>query len=68
MKELIENKIISGELSNKDMIQIIELCGDYLNLKTRSQYAKENNISYNGAKNFRENIELFGIKFIIDNE
>ena len=67
MLKQIEYKILSGELNNIELVQIIKLCGDYLNLKTRSNYCKENNISYNGAKNFRQNIELFGVKFIIDN-
>ena len=63
LSELISN----GEIDNKGLVQIIELAGGFLNLKTRSAYSKENNISYNGAKKFRENINLFGVKFIIDN-
>ena len=63
LSELISN----GEIDNKGLVQIIELAGGFLNLKTRSAYSKENNISYNGAKKFRENINLFGVTFIIDN-
>ena len=59
---------MAGGLNNNDLVQIIEHIGGYLNLKTRAGYAKENNLSYNGAKKFRNNIELFGVKFIIDNE
>lgn len=55
-------------LSNDDLVQIIEQCGSYLNLMTISDYAHKNNISYNGAKHHRDNVELFGVKFIIDNE
>lgn len=54
-------------LSNTDLIDIIETAGSYLNLMTISDYAKENNISYNGAKHFREHLELFWVKFIVDN-
>jgi hypothetical protein len=54
-------------LSNKDLIDVIISCGMYLNLKTISDYARQENISYNGAKNFRESVELFGVKFIVDN-
>lgn len=64
----LTQRIISGELSNNDMVQIIEHIGGYLNLKTRADYAKENNLSYNGAKKFGENINLFGAKFIVDNQ
>lgn len=70
--ELVLNRlselIQKGEIDNLGIVQIIELCGNFLNLKTRSAYSKENGISYNGAKKFRQNIELFGVKFIIDNE
>lgn len=36
--------------------------------KTISQYAKDNNKSYNGIKNHRKIITLFGVKFVLDNE
>lgn len=54
-------------LSNADLIEIIEAAGKYLNLRTISDYAKQNNVSYNGVKNFREKIELFNVNFVIDN-
>ena len=55
-------------LSNTDLIEIIEAAGSFLNLRTIADYAKQNNISYNGAKNFRDKVELFGVSFVIDNE
>ncbi len=55
-------------LSNNDLIEIIEATGKYLNLMTISDYAKQNGISYNGVKNFREKIELFNVNFVIDND
>jgi len=53
---------------NESLVQIIELCGSYLNLQTISDYAKDKGISYNGAKNNREIKELFNVKFVKDNE
>lgn len=53
---------------NDFLVQIIEHSGGFLNLQTRSNYMKENNVSYNTAKKYRENINLFGVKFVIDNE
>jgi hypothetical protein len=64
----LERRIHAGELSNDDLVQIIELCGRYLNLQTISDYARDNNISYNGAKHNRQVRQLFNVKFIIDNE
>jgi hypothetical protein len=63
----ISQSFENGELNNENMVQIIELCGLYLNLKTISDYAKENGITYNGAKRFRNNVTIFNTKFIIDN-
>ncbi len=51
--KFIADKIESDDLDNSSLIQIIELCGNYLNLQTISNYAKSNNISYNGVKKFR---------------
>ena len=58
----------TNEVSNEFFVQLIEVAGAYLNLKTIPQYAKDNNISYNGAKNFRNKVVIFGVKFIIDND
>jgi hypothetical protein len=60
--------IHENNVSNEFLVQIIELSGRMLNLKTISDYAKYNGISYNGAKKFRNKIELFNTKFIIDND
>ena len=64
----IDKGMGNNMLSNNDLIDIIESAGSFLNLRTIADYSKQNNISYNGAKNHREQIELFGVKFIIDNE
>lgn len=67
IKEHLAMRIENGELRNHELVQLIELIGSYLNIQTISNYAKENNLSYNGAKKFRTVINLFGAKFIIDN-
>ena len=63
----LTQRIENGELSNADIVQIIEHAGGYLNLQTISDYAKNNGLSYNGAKKFRNTISLFGVKFVLDN-
>jgi len=58
----------SGEISNTDLVQIIELSSIYLNLKTITNYAKSNGISYNGALKRRLNkVKIDKQTFIIDN-
>ncbi len=64
----IQQQFVSDNLDNSDLVQIIEHLGGVLNIQTISDYAKVTGISYNGAKKFRNVIELFGIKFIIDND
>lgn len=66
--EHLSQRIEADDLSNNDMIQIIEHLGAYLNLMTISDYAKDKKISYNGAKNFRNVVTIFNTKFVIDNE
>ena len=67
LKEFIFNKMTNGELNQDSMVQIIEPCGMFLNLKTISQYAKDHNMSYNGVKKFRKTTILLNQKYIIDN-
>ncbi len=64
----LSHRIINGELANNDLVQIIEHVGGYLNLATISNYAKANDLSYNGAKKFRDVVVIFDTKFIIDNQ
>ena len=64
----IEEFIYTNNVSNDYLVKLIELAGGFLNLKTISNYAKDNGISYNGAKHFRNVTEIFNVKFIIDNE
>jgi hypothetical protein len=61
-------KFENNELDNDSLVQLIELSAGYLNLRTRTEYAKQRNKSYNGAKNFRRNIRIAGKAFIIDND
>lgn len=53
---------------NEFLVQFIEQAGGYLNLQTIPDYAKENNMSYNGVKKCRNIVEIFNTKFVIDNE
>ena len=58
----------NNDYSNDMLVEIIKLSGGFLNLKTISQYSKDNNLSYQGVKTCRNVIELFGCKLVIDNE
>lgn len=66
--ERITHFVFEGKLSNDDLVQIIEQTGDYLNICTRAEWSRRNGKSYNGGKNNRRNIKLFGANMIIDND
>jgi hypothetical protein len=68
IEEYVYKCLQKDELSNSDLVQVIERINNYLNLKTIQKYADDNHISYNGAKNNREIISLFNLKFIADND
>ena len=68
IRERLFECIHNGELNNNDLVQIIEHVGRILNLQTLSSYAKQERISYNGAK--KRNLKtvcLNGVDLIIDN-
>jgi len=64
----LDDKMYDGNFTNEDLVQFIESVGKYLNLQTLPDYAKENKMSYNGVKKFRETKMIFNVKFIIDNK
>lgn len=69
----LNTRLQKNELSNNDMIAIIELIGSYCNCATISDYAKQEKISYNGvldriSKEKIKTVNIFNVKFVIDNE
>jgi hypothetical protein len=60
--------IEAGKWSNEGLVQLIKLSGGYLNLMTIPAYAKLNNMSYPGVRDYRNIVNLFDVKFVIDNE
>lgn len=68
IQEHLSERIEKNELTNDDLVQLIEHLGGYLNLRTIPDYAKENNMSYNGVKKFRTIKTIFNTKYVIDND
>lgn len=68
VEEYVYKCLQKNEIDNKDLVQIIERVNIYLNLKTITQFAKDKNKSYNGIKNHQNIINLFGCKFVADND
>lgn len=68
IQDYISKVMYKNELDNDSLVQIIELCGLYLNIKKITTYAKDNKMSYNGVKKCRNIINLFDSKYVIDND
>jgi hypothetical protein len=66
--KFVAEKFENNEINNTSLVQLIELCGNYLNLETLPKYATRNNMSYNGVKKFRKVITLFGVKLVQEND
>lgn len=64
----LSESIQDGKFSNDGLVQLIQCAGAYLNLKTIPEYATDNKMSYNGVKKFRNVIEIFKTKFVIEND
>ena len=65
IEEYVYKTLQKGDM---DLVQLFERLNRYADLETISSYAKRNNMSYNGVKKCRNIIELFGSKFVFDNE
>ena len=58
-----------GYISDNDLVQIFEQIAVFLNLRTITNYAKANRITYNGALKRKLNkVAIDNQTFIIDNE
>lgn len=73
IKKHLAERIQKDELNNESIVEIIDLLGSYLNAKTISDYSKHEKITYNGVlqrigTGKLKTFDLFGIKFVIDNE
>jgi hypothetical protein len=66
--DFLDSKMYDGSFTNEDLVQFIESVGKYLGLQTLPDYAKQNNMSYNGVKKFRDIKTIFNTKFVIDND
>lgn len=67
LEYLISENFESGNLSDEDLVNIINLCGAYLNLISPSDLAKRDGISSvsaNKETKYRKFVNIFGVRFI----
>lgn len=54
--------IEGGKYTNLELQGLVQFIALHLRLKTTSNFAKENNKSFNGVKNFTPHIKIDGVK------
>lgn len=64
----LEQAIQEDKWSNDGLVELLKLCGEYLNLMTIPRYAERVGKTYPGVVKTKEITELFGVKWIIDND
>jgi predicted transcriptional regulator len=68
LNELIANCVESGNASNEQMVESIQLISEYLCLITPKEYAKQKGIKFQSVYKSKETVTILGKKFIIDND
>jgi len=64
----VATKFEANELDNTSLVELFKSMGMYLNLKTIPDYAKANNLTYEGVKKCRNIEVIFGVRFVVEND
>ena len=67
IKSSIDDAMMNDELSNNDLIELIKYIGAYGNVMSVKDYSNQNGITVQGVYNHRNVVELWGFKFVVDN-
>jgi len=68
LNELISNCVESGNATNEQMVESIQLISEYLCLITPKEYAKQKGIKFQSVYKSKKTVTILGKKFIIDND
>ncbi len=68
LNNLIVNYVESGNATNQELIESIQLISEYLCLTTPKEYAKQKGIKFQSVYKSKKPVTILGKKFIIDNE
>lgn len=66
--DFVGKKFEAGELDNNSLVELFKATGSYLNLETISDYSRRTGMSYEGVKKGRRIEEIYGVRFVIDND
>jgi predicted transcriptional regulator len=68
ISSLISECIESGNTTNDELVECIQLLSDYLCLVTPKEYAKSKGIKFQSVYKGKKPITILGRKFVINNE
>jgi predicted transcriptional regulator len=68
LNNLIVNYVESGNVTNQELIESIQLLSEYLGLITPKEYAKQKGIKFQSVYKSKKPVTILGRKFIIDND
>ena len=67
IKASIGDAMMNGELSNDNLVELIKHLGAYGNVMSVADYAKQINKSKVTVYNYRNVVNLWGFKFVVEN-
>jgi hypothetical protein len=68
LNDLIVNYVESGNYTNDELVEGIQLISEYLCLTTPKEYAKHRGIKFQSVYKSKKPVTILGRKWIIDNE
>ena len=68
IKASIDDAMMNDELSTDDLVELIKYLGAYGNVMSVKDYSNQNGITVQGVYNHRNVVDLWGFKFVVEND
>ena len=68
IKASMDDAMMNDELSNDDLVELIKHLGAYGNVMSVKDYSNQNGITVQGVYNHRNVVNLWGFKFVVEND
>ena len=68
IKASIDDAMMNSELSNDELVDLIKHIGAYGNIMSVKEYSDQNKITVQGVYNHRNVVNLWGFKFVVEND
>ena len=68
IKASIDDAMMNDELSIDNLVELIKHLGAYGNVMSVKDYSNQNNITVQGVYNHRNVVDLWGFKFVVEND